>query len=78
MKVKSESIFGPLNFFIFEYVKGGVRGNKIGIKKCTIIFLWVLNFGEVGELPQQFSKSHYYGYFFEKWSLKCNFGKKLQ
>ena len=41
--------FGPLNFFIFGYVKGGVRGNnKIGIKKCTTNFLWVLNLGQVG------------------------------
>ena len=39
---KSESIFGPLNFFNLRYIKGGVRGNNnIGIKKCTTIFLWV-------------------------------------
>ena len=49
MKVKSESIFGPLNLFIFGYVKGGVLGNNnIGIKKCTTTFLWVLNLGQVG------------------------------
>ena len=46
---ESESIFGPLNLFIFGYVKGGVLGNNnIGIKKCTTTFLWVLNLGQVG------------------------------
>ena len=45
----SESIFGPLNLFIFGYVKGGVLGNNnIGGKKCTTTFLWVLNLGQVG------------------------------
>ena len=54
------SVFGPLIFFNLRYIKGGVRGNNnIGIKKCTTNLLWVLNFGQVGELPQQFSKSHY-------------------
>ena len=52
--------------------------NNIGVKKCRTIFLWVLNFGEVGELTQEFSKSHCYGDFFEKYSLKCDFGKILQ
>ena len=43
-----KSIFGPLNLFIFRYVKGGVLGNNnIGIKKYTT-FLWVLNLGQVG------------------------------
>ena len=69
MKSESESIFGPLILFNLRYIKGGVRGNNnIGIKKCTTNFLWVLNFGQVGELPQQFSKSQYYGDFFQKWS----------
>ena len=64
---ESESIFGPLIFFNLRYIKGGVRGNNnIGIKKCTTNFLWVLNFGQVGELPHQFSKSPYYGDFFQK------------
>ena len=46
---ESESIFGPLNFFIFGYVEGGVLGNNyISIKKCTTTFLWVLNLGQVG------------------------------
>ena len=78
MKVKSEAVFGPLNFFIFGYVKEWVIGNNnIGIKKCTTNFLWVLNFGQVGKLPQQFSKSHYYGDFFQKWSPTCDFLKNL-
>merc|ERR1711984_64010 len=57
----------------------GVRANNnIGIKKCTTNFLWVLNFRQVGELPQQFSKSQYYGDFFQKWSPTCDFLKNLQ
>ena len=57
VKSESESIFGPLNFFIVEYVKEGVLGNNnIGIKKCTTTFLWVLNFGEVGEILENFQK----------------------
>ena len=56
-KVKSESIFGPLNLFIFGYVEGEVLGNNnIGIKKCTTSFLWVLNLGEVGEIFKNFQK----------------------
>ena len=63
---KVKSIFGPLNLFIFGYVEGGVLGNNyISIKKCTTTFLWVLNFGQVGELPQRFPKSEYYGDFFK-------------
>ena len=51
----SESIFGPLIFFNLRYIKGGVRGNNnIGIKKCTTNFLWVLNFGQVGEIFKNF------------------------
>ena len=54
---ESESIFGPLNFFIFGYVKGGVLGNNnISIKKCTTTFLWVLNLGQVGEILENFQK----------------------
>ena len=52
VKVKwseSEWVFGPLFFFNFRYIKVGVWGNNnIGIKKCTTIFLWVLNLGQVG------------------------------
>merc|ERR1712115_312210 len=52
---KSESVFGPLIFFNLRYINGGVRGNNnIGIKKCTTNFLWVLNFGEVGEIFKNF------------------------
>ena len=56
-EVKSESIFGPLNFFVFRYVEGGVLGNNyISIKKCRTTFLWVLNFGQVGEILENFQK----------------------
>ena len=80
MKWKSESewVFGPLIFFNFRYIKGGVKGNNnIGIKKCTTNFLWVLNFGEVGEILENFQK-HPFGESCEKYSLKCDFVKKLQ
>jgi len=51
------SVFGPLNSFIFGYVKEGVLGNNnIGIKKCTTTFLWVLNLGQVGEIFKNFQK----------------------
>merc|ERR1711954_302383 len=54
-EVKSEVIFGPLIFFVFRYVEGGILGNNnIGIKKCTTTFLWVLNFGQVGEIFKNF------------------------
>ena len=56
--MKSESIFGPLIFFNLRYIKGGVRGNNnIGIKKCTTIFLWVLNLGQV-EGRRNFFQNH--------------------
>ena len=52
-----KSIFGPLNLFNLRYIKEGVRGNdNIGIKKCTTIFLWVLNLGQVGEILENFQK----------------------
>ena len=52
---KSEVIFWSLIFFVFRYVEGGVLGNNnIGIKKCTTTFLWVLNFGQVGEILENF------------------------
>ena len=38
----------------------------------------MLIFGQVGELPQQFSKSLYYGDFFQKWSPTCDFLKKVK
>ena len=44
-------------FFIFKYDKRGVLDNNyISIKKCTTTFLWVLNFGEVGEILENFQK----------------------
>jgi hypothetical protein len=50
-----ESIFGPLILFNLRYIKGGVKGNNtIGIKKCTTNFLWALNFGQVGEILENF------------------------
>ena len=65
-EVKLVIRFWSFNFFNLRYIKEGVGGNnKIGIKKCTTSFLWVLYFGQVGELPQQFSKSLYYGDFFQ-------------
>ena len=54
---KVKSIFGPLNLFNLRYIKEGVRGNNnIGIKKCTTIFLWVLNLGQVGKIFKNFQK----------------------
>jgi len=76
-KWKSESIFSPLNLFIFGYVKGGVLGiNNIGIKKCTTTFLWVLNFGEVGEILENFQK-HPLGESFWKIFSKVWFWKNF-
>ena len=79
VKVKSEkwSIFGPLIFFNLRYIKGGARGNNnIGIKKCTTIFLWVLNFGEVGEILENFQK-HPLGESFWKMVSKVIFWKNF-
>ena len=76
-KWKSESIFGPLIFFNLRYIKGGVRGNNnIGIKKCTTIFLWVLNFGEVGEILENF-QNHPLGESFWKIFSKVWFWKNF-
>ena len=33
-----------------------MANNNIGIKKCTTTFLWVLNFGQVGEILENFRK----------------------
>ena len=53
----SEWVFGPLFFFNFRYIKGGVMGNNnIDIKKCTTNFLWFWYFGEVGEIFKNFQK----------------------
>ena len=63
---KVKSIFGPLNLFIFGYVKGKVLGdNNIGIKKCRTNFLWVLNFREVGSCLNNF-QNHPLGQGFKK------------
>ena len=66
-----------LFFFNLRYIKGGVRGNNnIGIKKCTTIFLWVLNFGEVGEILENFQK-HPLGESFWKIFSKVWFWKNF-
>ena len=45
----------PLNFFNLRYIKEKVKGYiNIGMKNCTIIFLWVLNLGQVGEILENF------------------------
>ena len=75
---KSEWVFGPLNLFNLRYIKEGVRGNNnIGIKKCTTIFLWVLNLGQVGKIFKNFQK-HPHGESFWKMGSKVIFGKILQ
>ena len=57
VKWKKWWVFGPLNLFNLRYIKEGVRGNNnIGIKKCTTIFLWVLNLGQVGKIFKIFQK----------------------
>ena len=57
VKWKKWWVFGPLNLFNLRYIKEGVRGNNnIGIKKCTTIFLWVLNLGQVGKIFKNFQK----------------------
>merc|ERR1712208_150718 len=74
---KSESIFGPLIFFNLRYIKGGVRGkNNIGIKKCTTNFLWVLTFGEVGEIFNNFQNHTTTVTFFKNGLQLVIFSKK--
>ena len=54
-EVKKWRVFGLLFFFNFRYIKVGVMGNNnIDIKKCTTIFLWVLNLEQVGEIFKNF------------------------
>ena len=45
-------------FLYSDMLKRGswVITNNIGIKKCTTTFLWVLNFGEVGEILENLQK----------------------
>ena len=55
VKWRSESIFGPLNFFVFRYVEGGVLGNNyISIKKCRTTFLWEWSSTQVGGRQKNF------------------------
>ena len=69
-------LFWSLNFFIFRYVEGGVLGNNyISIKKCTTTFLWVLNFGQVGEILE-FSKTPSWREFLKN-GFKSNFWKNF-
>ena len=51
-----------------------MANNNIGIKKCTT-FLCLLNFGEVGEILENFQK-HPLGEFLKN-GLKSNFLEKL-
>ena len=52
---KVKSIFGPLNFFVFRYVEGGVLGNNyISIKKCRTTFLWEWSSTQVGGRKKNF------------------------
>ena len=75
---ESESIFGPLNFFIFRYVEGGVLGNNyISIKKCTTTFLWVLNFGQVGEIFKNFQNQTTTVTFFKNGVQLVNFAAEI-
>ena len=37
-------------------LRGVLGNNYISIKKCRTTFLWVLNFGEVGEILENFQK----------------------
>ena len=68
----------PLNFFIFKYVEGEVLGNNyISIKKCTTTFLWVLNFGQVGKILENFQK-HPLGESFWKMVSKVIFWKNYK
>ena len=55
VKWKVKSIFGPLNFFVFRYVEGGVLGNNyISIKKCRTTFLWEWSSTQVGGRKKNF------------------------
>ena len=76
--MKSECIFGPLILFNLRYSKGGVRGNNnIGIKKCTTNFLWVLNFGEVGEIFKNFQNHTTTVTFFKNGVQLVNFAAEI-
>ena len=56
---------------------GGVLGNNnIGRKKCTTIFLWVLNLGQVGGRRKFFQNHPYYDDFLKN-GLKSNFLEKI-
>ena len=70
-------------FLVFKFLyfqicwRGVLSNNYISIKKCTTTFLWVLNFGQVGEILENFQK-HPLGESFWKMGSKVIFGKILQ
>ena len=62
-----------LEFFSLEYSKQFIYINlNIYIEKVRFNFIWVLNFGQVGELSRGFSKLHC-GDFFKTGSNHQNF-----
>ena len=78
-KVKVKWIhFWSVTFFYFQICwRGDVLGKKsIGVKKGRTIFLWVLNFGEVGEILENF-QNHPLGESFWKIFSKVWFWKKF-
>ena len=61
---------GPLIFFILRFIKHYTYTYYIYIYILYSDKLFVgLKFGQVGELPQRFSKSHFRRRFFQKWLL---------
>ena len=78
VKWKSEIHFWSFKFFRFQICWGGVLGNNyISIKKCRTTFLWVLNFGQVGEILENFQK-HPLGESFWKMVSKVIFWKNYK
>ena len=55
-----------IRIFLYIFIKKNLRPN----------FLWVLKFGQVEELPQWFSKSHFYADFFQNQSKSRLWQKK--
>ena len=62
---ESESIFGPLNLFIFGYVKGGPWVTTTLGEKVHNNFLMGVKFGTSWGSPKIFSKSDYWDDFFK-------------
>ena len=57
----------PLIFSILRYVKHYTHIYLYTKKNSPDKYLVGLYFGQVRELPQRFSKSHFYADFFQKW-----------